>query len=78
MEAFIQQILRVNPTLNAVCHRRFEQAREEAKAADEILKTKNGAAWATVVGVPLRLFPGDELPPFLGSFMSHVLGLAHL
>ena len=50
VEAHIQQIKKVNPVLNAVVKDRFDQAREEAKKADEAVKSQ----------------PKEQLPPFLG------------
>jgi fatty acid amide hydrolase 2 len=51
VNAHIAQVEDVNPALNAVVRRRFEQARDEADAADGQLA--NGAA-------------SDSLPPFHG------------
>ena len=50
VEAHIERIVRVNPKLNAVVHNRFEEARIEAKQAEERIRS------AEV----------EELPPFLG------------
>jgi len=50
VEVHIQQIKKVNPVLNAVVKDRFDQAREEAKKADEAVKSQ----------------PKEQLPPFLG------------
>lgn len=36
--AFIDQIKRVNPAINAMCNARFEDALAEARLADEILQ----------------------------------------
>ncbi|MDP8223351.1 MAG: amidase [Candidatus Lernaella stagnicola] len=51
VEAHIRQIQKVNPTLNAVVADRFEQARQEAQAADAKLSEAKKK---------------DDLPPFLG------------
>jgi hypothetical protein len=61
------QIERVNPHINAVCHKRFEAALKEARAADEALKSRDGRVWLRAVG--LAEPPGGgplPLPPFLG------------
>jgi len=50
VEAHIRQIEKVNPVINAMVKDRFEEARVEAKAADEKIKTT----------------PVDQLPPFHG------------
>ena len=50
VEAHIQQIKKVNPVLNALVKDRFDQAKEEAKKADEAVKSQ----------------PKEQLPPFLG------------
>jgi fatty acid amide hydrolase 2 len=50
VEAHINQIERVNPTINAVVKTRFEQAREEARHADEEIKS----------------LPPEKLPPYHG------------
>jgi len=50
VEAHIKQIQKVNPVINAVVKDRFEQARAEAKAADEKIKSTTP----------------DQLPPFHG------------
>ena len=50
VEAHISQIRKVNPVINAVVKDRFDQARQEARAADELVKSK----------------PANQLPPFLG------------
>jgi len=50
VEAHIRQVQKVNPVINAVVKDRFEQARIEAKAADEVTKST----------------PADKLPPFHG------------
>jgi fatty acid amide hydrolase 2 len=50
VEAHINQIERVNPTINAVVKTRFEQAREEARRADE----------------EISFLPPEKLPPYCG------------
>lgn len=50
VEAHIERIQEVNPILNAVVKTRFEEAREEAKKADELVKSSDP----------------EKLPPFLG------------
>ncbi len=50
VEAHINQIQRINPTINAVVKTRFEQAREEARRADEQMKS----------------LPPEQLPPYHG------------
>ncbi len=50
VEAHIDQIERVNPIINAVVKTRFEQAREEARKADEQIKS----------------LPPEQLPPYHG------------
>jgi len=50
VEAHIERIRRVNPTLNAMVQDRFDEAREEARAADERVRT----------------LPPESLPPLLG------------
>lgn len=50
VEAHIQQIRKVNPVINAVVCDRFDQARQEAAAADNRVKSSQR----------------EELPPFLG------------
>lgn len=55
VDAFIAQIERVNPVMNAVCARRYDVARAEAAAADALLKQARAGkrGWET-------------LPPFCG------------
>jgi hypothetical protein len=55
VEVFISQIERVNPIMNAVCAKRFETARAEARAADALLAAARAGKRAV-----------DSLPPFLG------------
>ena len=50
VEAHIARIQKVNPIINAVVKDRFDQARAEAKHADETLKT----------------IPPEQVPPFFG------------
>lgn len=50
LQAHIDRIEAVDPTLNAVVERRYEQALAEARTAEDLLMTR----------------PADELPPLLG------------
>ncbi len=50
VETHIRQIQKVNPIINAVVKDRFEQARQEAKQADDLVRSK----------------PAESLPPFCG------------
>jgi len=61
VEEFIKHVETVNPTLNAVVAKRFEEAREEARIADDRIQEaiENGTL--------------DTLPPLLGGlFFSHL------
>lgn len=39
LDSFIERIREVNPVLNCVVDDRFDEAREEAKQADELIKS---------------------------------------
>jgi len=55
VERHIAQIERVNPTLNAMVHKRFEQARAEAQAADARTAAEDPAALPPFHGVPCSI-----------------------
>ena len=55
VEIHIEQIQRVNPTLNAVVRERFDEALGEADAADEALKTMKPADIPPFHGVPCTI-----------------------
>jgi fatty acid amide hydrolase 2 len=52
-EAYIQQIERVNPIINAVVETRFDKARQEAKQKDQLLQ--KGIAKGKLFGVPISV-----------------------
>ncbi len=56
VDCYIRRIERVNPRLNAVVANRFEEAREEARLADERLQK----------GGKKGVRKNDDLPPFFG------------
>ena len=56
MKVFIARIREVNPIINAVVSERFEQALEEAKRADELVRTSTPSQLAKekpLLGVPI-------------------------
>lgn len=53
LEAFIQRIETVNPRLNAVVVKRYEQAREEARAIDR--RWRQGGELGPLAGVPVTV-----------------------
>ena len=53
VEAYIERIERVNPSLNAVVVKRYEAARAEAQAADE--RIKQGGDLPPLHGVPITI-----------------------
>ena len=55
VEIHIEQIQRVNPTINAVVRERFDDALAEADQADEDLKTKNPSELPAFHGVPCTI-----------------------
>jgi fatty acid amide hydrolase 2 len=55
VERHIEQIERVNPRLNAVVQNRFEEARVEAKHADERVRASDGAELPPLLGVPCTI-----------------------
>ena len=55
VERHIEQIERVNPRLNAVVQDRFEEARVEAKHADERVRAGDGAQLPPLLGVPCTI-----------------------
>ncbi|MBM4355628.1 MAG: amidase [Deltaproteobacteria bacterium] len=52
VEAHIAQVRKVNPHINAVVEDRFEQARAEARAADERVTSSKGSGLPPLHGVP--------------------------
>src|SRR5689334_15349778 len=54
VEAHIRHIERVNPTLNAMVHTRFDEAREEAREADRALDGGEGP-FGAFHGVPCSI-----------------------
>jgi len=62
VETFIKQIEKVNPKLNAMVATRFDEAREEARRADEITQqTADKAALPPLHGVPCSVKEAMEL-----------------
>ncbi|MCB9640166.1 MAG: amidase [Myxococcales bacterium] len=55
VEAHIDHIQRVNPILNAVVKDRFEEARTEAKAADQRLQEEDASTLPPLLGVPCTI-----------------------
>ena len=55
VEAHIERIREINPTINAVVKDRFEQARAEADAVDERIKRREVADWPPFLGVPCTI-----------------------
>jgi len=55
VEAHIRQIQKVNPSLNAMVKDRFEEARVEARAADELVKSSAGEKLPAFCGVPCTI-----------------------
>jgi fatty acid amide hydrolase 2 len=55
VERHIEQIERVNPGINAVVRDRFEQARVEAKQADERIQARAAAELPPLLGVPCTI-----------------------
>jgi fatty acid amide hydrolase 2 len=55
VEAHIQQVRRVNPTLNAMVEDRFEEAREEARRADELIGRASPEELPSLHGVPCTI-----------------------
>jgi len=55
VEAHIKQIQKVNPIINAVVKDRFEQARQEARQADEMVKSKSPEQLPPFYGVPCTI-----------------------
>jgi fatty acid amide hydrolase 2 len=55
VEAHIEQIARVNPRLNAVVRDRFEEARIEAKQADERIQSAGAGELPPLLGVPCTI-----------------------
>jgi fatty acid amide hydrolase 2 len=53
--AHIQHIERVNPSLNAMVHDRFEAARREAEQADEVLRSSTPVELPPLHGVPCTI-----------------------
>ena len=55
VERYIEQIEQVNPRINAVARDRFEQARVEAKQADERLRARDAPELPPLLGVPCTI-----------------------
>lgn len=55
VERHIEQVQRVNPTINAVVRDRFEVARDEARTADDELKRVGPGAVGPLHGVPCTI-----------------------
>jgi fatty acid amide hydrolase 2 len=55
VERHIEQIARVNPRINAVVGERFEQARLEAKQADERIQAQDTEELPPLLGVPCTI-----------------------
>ena len=55
VEAHIARIREVNPRLNAVVKDRFDEAREEARRADEAVRTTNASDLPPLHGVPCTI-----------------------
>lgn len=70
VEAHIEQILKVNPDINAVVKDRFGKAREEADAADKKVKSSGGRNLPPYHGVPCTI---KEAYAFAG--MPHTSGV---
>ncbi len=71
VDAHIQRIVEVNPRLNAVVVPNFEQARAEARAADERLARAGDSDLPPLFGVPVTIkdcFPVEGLRCTAGSW----------
>jgi fatty acid amide hydrolase 2 len=55
VETHIEEIERVNPRINAVVRDRFEQARLEARHADQRIRTRDAAGLPPLLGVPCTI-----------------------
>ena len=77
VEAHIERIQRVNPTLNAVVEDRFEDALKEASVADEVARSANADQLPPFHGVPCTIkevfaIPGMRQTSGLVSRRDHV------
>ena len=55
VDAHIEHALAVNPTVNAIVHDRYDDARDEAKAADRTLAERGGVGVGPLHGVPITV-----------------------
>jgi fatty acid amide hydrolase 2 len=76
VERHIEQITRVNARINAVVRDRFEQARVEAKQADERIRAGDSAQLPPLLGVPCTIKESIALSGMPNS--SGMLSRAHL
>lgn len=76
-EAFINQLLRVDPLLNAMCADRFEAARKEAEACDKAIAACSASErnnLPPLFGVPIVVKECMKMPgmPFTGGLVSRL------
>lgn len=76
VERHIERVVRVNSRINAVVRDRFEQARVEAKQADEAVRSADAAELPPLLGVPCTIKESIALSGMPNS--SGMVSRAHL